>query len=81
MSSHLNYMAMWAANDILASALVEIRGSSCECYTTGIGSCVTNRPNGRYAYYGADKWCNACLADNALMEYADYINSREVENE
>ena len=36
----------------------------CERLTTGPGSCRTNYQRG--AYYGADAWCEPCIAFDAL---------------
>jgi hypothetical protein len=58
----------------LKAALRLIRGDFCENYTTGLGSC---RLNGRKpdAEYGADRWCDPCIAYAALQSHSSGASS------
>jgi hypothetical protein len=58
----------------LKAALRLIRGDFCENYTTGLGSC---RLNGRKpdAEYGADRWCDPCIAYAALQSHSACASS------
>lgn len=56
---------------ILADALEHIRGAGCENYLANIGEssfghCIRVRPNGKYAEFTAESWCNSCIAHEAL---------------
>ena len=51
---------------VLLSALRIIQGDGCRNYTTGLGSCIKNRPNGKHAKYLAEAWCDSCIAYDAL---------------
>ena len=49
----------------MRDALSLIAGIGCEHFN-GSASCVEDRPKGRGARYGADAWCSACIASDAL---------------
>lgn len=51
---------------VLRAALRLIAGKSCHSYTTGLGSCP-EAGRRRNARYGADRWCDACIAHDALQ--------------
>jgi hypothetical protein len=49
----------------LRDALTHIAEDGCESYTTGPGSCI-NAGRSRDAEYTADRWCDQCVAYDAL---------------
>ena len=50
-------------------ALISIMGRSCKNYTSPqYGTCIEARPNGRYAPYEADRWCDSCIAYEVLKQ-------------
>lgn len=53
-------------NAILLEALTLIRGEGCENYYLPIGACLTARPNGRLQEYTAERWCDSCIAHDAI---------------
>ena len=50
--------------DRLRDGLLTI-GTRCTHYT-GKSTCVENRPDGRGGEYGAENWCEGCIAREAL---------------
>ena len=55
-----------AENVRLREALTAINTGECERVTTGIGSCARHPEWNRWAEYTADKWCDSCIAHEAL---------------
>lgn len=49
----------------MREALTFIRGAGCENYTSG--SCRDHPERNVYARYTADRWCDPCIADAALL--------------
>ena len=51
------------------TALIAIMGPCCENYISPqYGACIEARPNGRYAPYEADRWCDSCIAYEVLKQ-------------
>lgn len=40
----------------------------CGHSTTGPGACWSERPNGRFAKFSSDSWCDGCIALDALHD-------------
>ena len=58
-----------AASPDLLESLYQIRGLGCHNYTTPqYGACITARPDGQYAEYSAESWCDSCIAHNAIAK-------------
>jgi len=54
------------------TALVAIMGLSCRNYISPqYGACIEARPDGRYAEYESFRWCDSCIAYNALKRGED----------
>jgi hypothetical protein len=49
----------------MRAALVLIAGDGCSSFTSGPGSCIRSDRK-RDAVYVADRWCDACIAFDAL---------------
>lgn len=59
-------LALLTHQEHLEAALRLICGDQCGNFTSGPGTCITARPNGRGHHYGAEAWCDACVAFEAL---------------
>jgi len=68
------------ANAAQLEALQIIAGNGCESflgkdYKSEFGVCIKERPEGRFAEYEADRWCDSCQAVYALEKLSAVIEA------